>query len=233
MEKSQKSLEQEKVELMVKLTKEEEEVKKLKANYDVLKEHEFNIIKDCEGKKSKEIQFYEQALQDSNKEAKALQEKNRDLEESIFRLKEEVQRGLFEVERSNAEKQDLFEQNQQLNEKMVKEMNEKDFLIQNLEQQKHTNKQLKEDHYFMETEKQNAFQEIDKLHQLIGEMEKNIEKEKETATQERKLSDSREKQIEQMENDKLALLDQLQAKEEEINRQQDRIEDLQNEVMHF
>ena len=55
MEKSQKSLEQEKVELMVKLTKEEEEVKKLKANYDVLKEHEFNIIKDCEGKKSKEI----------------------------------------------------------------------------------------------------------------------------------------------------------------------------------
>lgn len=36
-----------------------EENDKLRGNYDILKEHELNIIKDYEAKKHREIQFYE------------------------------------------------------------------------------------------------------------------------------------------------------------------------------
>ena len=41
-----------------------EENNRLKGNYDILKEHEMNIIKDYEGKKTRELNFYEQKLVD-------------------------------------------------------------------------------------------------------------------------------------------------------------------------
>jgi hypothetical protein len=39
--------------------KEKEVADKLRGNYEILKEHELNIIKDYEGKKTREITFYE------------------------------------------------------------------------------------------------------------------------------------------------------------------------------
>lgn len=39
--------------------KTQEENQKLKSNYEILKEHEMSIIKDYEGKKAREVTFYE------------------------------------------------------------------------------------------------------------------------------------------------------------------------------
>lgn len=39
----------------------------MRSNYEILKEHELSIIKDYEGKKNKEISFYEQTVQDTHK----------------------------------------------------------------------------------------------------------------------------------------------------------------------
>ena len=39
----------------------------MKSNYDILKEHEMNIIKDYEGRKTREITFYETKLLETNK----------------------------------------------------------------------------------------------------------------------------------------------------------------------
>lgn len=41
------------------MNKYKEENEKLKSNYDILKEHKMNIIKDYEGKKAREVTFYE------------------------------------------------------------------------------------------------------------------------------------------------------------------------------
>lgn len=53
-----------------KYLKEKEVADKLRSNYDVLKEHEMNIIKDFDNKKTREITFYEQTLSDLHKQAK-------------------------------------------------------------------------------------------------------------------------------------------------------------------
>ena len=73
-----------------------EENDKLKSHYDILKEHELNIILDCEGKKSKEISFYEQKMADLHKQAKDEIIRAKELEELVFKLKEEVRKLDFE-----------------------------------------------------------------------------------------------------------------------------------------
>ena len=45
-----------------KLKKVIEENDKLKQNYEILKEHEISLIRDFEGKKSKEIGFYDDQI---------------------------------------------------------------------------------------------------------------------------------------------------------------------------
>ena len=56
------SLLHEKQELTIKLDKEKETIEKLRSSYDILKEHEFSLLRDFEGKKTREITFYEQSL---------------------------------------------------------------------------------------------------------------------------------------------------------------------------
>jgi len=54
-------------ELEEKYNKEKEFADKMRSNYEILKEHEMNIIKDYEGKKTKEFAFYDQTISDLNK----------------------------------------------------------------------------------------------------------------------------------------------------------------------
>lgn len=54
-----KTMERQKCDAEERYGKEKETNEKLRSNYEILKEHELSIIKDYEGKKSKEIAFYE------------------------------------------------------------------------------------------------------------------------------------------------------------------------------
>ena len=54
-----KTLERQRDEAELRYSKEKDTTDKLRANYEILKEHELSIIKDYEHKKSKEIAFYE------------------------------------------------------------------------------------------------------------------------------------------------------------------------------
>jgi hypothetical protein len=42
----------------------------MRSNYDILKEHEMNIIKDFEGKKTREIAFYESQMSEYHERSK-------------------------------------------------------------------------------------------------------------------------------------------------------------------
>jgi len=53
---------------------------RLKSTYDILKEHEMNIIKDTEDKKQKEIAFYEQKYQEISTDNKCLLSKCNELD---------------------------------------------------------------------------------------------------------------------------------------------------------
>ena len=54
-----KTYERVKDEAEAKMRKVVEENEKLKQNYEILKEHEISLIRDFEGKKGKEIGFYD------------------------------------------------------------------------------------------------------------------------------------------------------------------------------
>jgi len=93
-------MEKEKGEVEELYLKEKTECDKFRANYEVLKEHELNIIKDYEGRKAKEVSFYEKALNDQTIQMKELSSKDRNLEEQILQLREEIRKLEFEEGKS-------------------------------------------------------------------------------------------------------------------------------------
>lgn len=109
-----KTLEFERNEMESKMNKEQSEADKLRHNYEILKEHEFNIIKDFESKKTREVSFYESTLSEVSKQLKEEQQRQRDLEESLFILKEEARRKEFELDKANEYIKNLSEQIEKL-----------------------------------------------------------------------------------------------------------------------
>lgn len=82
-----------------KMMKYQQENEKLKAHYEILKDHELNIIKDYESKKTKEISFFEQKVQDLHSQYKDESARCKDLEEQMFRMREEYRKLEFENEK--------------------------------------------------------------------------------------------------------------------------------------
>ena len=62
----------------------------MKQNYEILKDHEVALVKDFEGKKTREVSFYEQRIQEMHGFLNDERNKCKSLEEQHFLLKEQL-----------------------------------------------------------------------------------------------------------------------------------------------
>ncbi len=74
-----------------------EENDKLKQTYEILKEHEMNLIRDLEEKKNKEIVFYEGKIQGVNSEMKDVQYKLMEKDQASFQQREEIKKLEYQI----------------------------------------------------------------------------------------------------------------------------------------
>mmetsp|Transcript_9332 Transcript_9332/g.7103 ORF Transcript_9332/g.7103 Transcript_9332/m.7103 type:complete len:119 (+) Transcript_9332:2192-2548(+) len=113
---------------------EKTECDKFRANYEVLKEHELNIIKDFEGKKAREVEFYEKALAEQTKQMKELQEKDKGLEEQVLNFREEIRKLQFDNDKSTKANEDLSTKVLTFTSKLDASSSQNDQLIQDLKE---------------------------------------------------------------------------------------------------
>ena len=121
----------------------QEENDKMKFNYDILKEHEMNMIKDVEGKKSKEIQFFEKTLADQQNLVKEAFGKEKEYEGQIFQFKEEIRKLMFEHEKSTEDRKLMAQQIEKLGNRLEKEEDDRNNALKQLEIQENTAMELK------------------------------------------------------------------------------------------
>ncbi|CDW80672.1 kinesin motor domain containing protein [Stylonychia lemnae] len=164
------------------------ENERLRSNYDILKEHEMNIIRDTEDKKQKEIAFYEVKYTEISTDNKCLLKDNKYLTESL-------QKYSYRIEQEEETKILLQKQNDQF---------EREY--QKLSQ---TNDQL-------QNSKDKQAQEIQRLHQLIEKMEQKIQLEQQSKSEEIVMKESKERECLQLREERKTLEQFISLKDQEI-----------------